>query len=123
MATGHRNLKAAAIWPEFDLADQVAEVLLEEADRDGSRLIVMYVLGECAGPDGERMLSTMIDASCASISFVHDLRGTFWLTWQDFARSSAGARRIGPSEDVDGLAKYCCSFLTDRQSPGPTAYN
>lgn len=102
---------SAAIWPELGLPDVVTEMLCEVAERDGKEFIVMWLPGECIDRKGESILSTMIDSPYASISFMHDCCGATWLTWQVHAQTTAGARRIDPSDDVNDVLKFVYGLL------------
>ncbi len=110
--TSDEHETPAADLPGQDLPDAVAEALYELAMRESEEFSLMYSPGACTSPEGERLLSTSMDTACGSISFFEDGRGGQWLTWQVYADSRSGARRVRPSEDVDHLARFCLVILS-----------
>jgi len=102
----------AADLPGQELPDAVAEALCELAMRESEEFSLTYSPGACTSPEGERVLSTSMDTACGSISFFYDGRGGQWLTWQVYADSRSGARRVQPPEDADHLARFCSVILS-----------
>ncbi len=94
-----------------ELSDAVAEALYGLAMRESEEFSLMYAPGACTSPEGEPLLSTLMDTACGSISFFDDGRGGQWLSWQAYADCRSGARRVQPSEDADHLARFCFMIL------------
>lgn len=110
--TCDENEPPAADLSGQELPDAVAEALYQLAMRESEEFSLMYSPGACASPEGERLLSTLMDTACGSISFFEDGRGGQWLTWQVYADCRSGARRVQPSEDADHLARFCLVILS-----------
>lgn len=102
---------STATLPPQGLPDEVIEILCAAADRAGREFIVTWVPGERRSPNGESILSTMIDSPFASIGFVYDHHGVTWLTWQVHGGTVAGARRIDMSDDGDWMVEFCYALL------------